>query len=196
MEIFGIIVLLAIRLIMPVSDLHAFLIAAAVAVVCGYTGDMMNDYKTGQIVKTNPKAQLISELVGGLIGAVVSVIALFAVIVRYGGVGGDTGLGAAQAHSVAAMVGGIGDPVVFATALLIGFLLYMKDIPAMIIGIGMILPQSMSIAIFSGGLIALLLGKISKENENLKQNGQIIAAGLLGGEGITGTVLAIIAMFR
>lgn len=195
MEVFGIIVLLAIRLIVPVSNEHAFLIAAAVAVVCGYTGDMMNDYKTGQIVRTNPKAQLISELVGGLFGTVAAVLALFAVIRQFGGVGGETGLTAAQAHSVAAMVSGIGDPVVFATALVLGTLLFLKGVPAMIIGIGMILGQGMSVAIFLGGLLAWLLPRLKKDNAALKQDGQIIAAGLLGGEGITGTIIAFLSMF-
>ncbi len=195
MEVFGIIVLLAIRLVVDVSHEHAFLIAAAVAVVCGYTGDMMNDYKAGQIVKTNPKAQLVSELVGGLIGAVVAVLALFAVIYQFGGVGGDTGLTAAQAHSVAAMVSGIGDPIVFTTALVLGTLLFLKGVPAMIIGIGMILPQGMSVAIFIGGLLSVIIPRLSKNRDQLRQNGQIIAAGLLGGEGITGTIIAFISMF-
>lgn len=195
MEVFGIIVLLAIRLLLPVSNEHAFFIAAAIAVVCGYTGDMMNDYKSGQIVNTNPKAQLISELVGGLIGAVVAVAAFFAVIYQFGGVGGETGLTAAQAHSVAAMVSGIGDPVVFSVSLVLGTLLFLKGVPAMIIGIGMILPQGMSLAIFIGGLLSVIVPKLSKNRAQLRQDGQIIAAGLLGGEGITGTIIAFISMF-
>lgn len=195
MEIFGIIVLLAIRLILTVSDEHAFLIAAAVAIVCGYTGDMMNDYKTGHLIGTNPKAQLIVELSAGLISAVVAVLALFAVIYQFGGVGGDTGLTAAQSHSVAALVSGIGDPVVFVTALVLGIILFLKGIPAMIIGIGMILGQGMSIAIFIGGLLSYLVPKLAKDKDSVKQNGQIIAAGLLGGEGITGTIIAFLTMF-
>lgn len=196
MEVFGIIVLLAIRLIVPVSHEHAFLIAAAVAVVCGYTGDMMNDYKAGQIVGTNPKAQLVTELVGGLIGTVAAVLALFAVIYQFGGVGGDTGLTAAQAHSVAAMVSGIGDPIVFTTSLILGTLLFLKGVPAMIIGIGMILGQGMSAAIFIGGLLSWIVPRIAGKREAaMKQNGQIIAAGLLGGEGITGTIIAFLTMF-
>ena len=65
MEIFGIIILLAIRTLVPVPTTAAFLIAACVAIACGYAGDVLNDYKSGYILQTNPKAQFISELVGG-----------------------------------------------------------------------------------------------------------------------------------
>ena len=49
-----------------------------------------------------------------------AVFALFAIIYSFGGVGGETGLTAAQAHSVTALVKGIGDPVVFFVALVFG----------------------------------------------------------------------------
>jgi putative OPT family oligopeptide transporter len=198
MEIFGIIVLLAIRLLVNVSDVQAFLIAAAVAVACGYAGDMLNDYKAGAVIGTNPTAQLVSQIIGGLIGTVVATLAMFAVIYQYGGqFGGDTGLSAAQAHSVAALVSGIGDPFVFLIAMILGCLLYLKKVPAMIIGIGMLLPFAMSASIFLGGLIRFILdlarkGKMKKDHTI----GHIMAAGFLGGEGITGVVLAIITMFQ
>ena len=199
MELFGIIVLLAIRLFLPVSDLHAFFIAATVAIACGYAGDMLNDYKTGAMLGTNPTAQLISQLLGGLIGAVVGTFALVAIIWQYGGVGGDTGLSAAQAFSVTAMVQGIGDPLVFVLALIIGCLLYLNNVPAMIIGIGMILSLGMGIAIFCGGLISFVVSRIADKKGKTaiwQSGGNVLAAGLLGGEGITGTILAIIAMFH
>lgn len=198
MEIFGIIVLLAIRLLVNVSDVQAFLIAAAVAVACGYAGDMLNDYKAGAVIGTNPTAQLVSQIIGGLIGTVVATLAMFAVIYQYGGqFGGDTGLSAAQAHSVAALVSGIGDPFVFLIAMILGCVLYLKKIPAMIIGIGMLLPFAMSASIFLGGLIRFVLDLVRKDKAKKDHtNGHIMAAGFLGGEGITGVVLAIITMFQ
>ena len=198
MEIFGIIVLLAIRLLLQISDVQAFMIAAAVAVACGYAGDMLNDYKAGAVIGTNPNAQLVSQILGGLIGTIVATLAMFAVIYQYGGrFGGDTGLSAAQAHSVTALVNGIGDPFIFLTALILGCLLYLKKVPAMIIGIGMLLPFTMSASIFAGGVIRLILdlvrrGKAKKDHTT----GHVMAAGFLGGEGITGVVLAIITMFQ
>ncbi|HZK42054.1 MAG TPA: OPT/YSL family transporter, partial [Clostridia bacterium] len=196
MEIFGIIVLLAIRALVTVSPEHAFFIAAIVAVTCGYAGDMMNDYKSGAILKTNPTAQFVIELVGGFFGAFTASIALLAIIYSRGGVGMEVGLPAAQAHSVTAMVAGLGNPILFAIAALIGcaLTLFLK-IPAMIIGIGMMLTGAgLALPIFLGGLLEYLSRThLKKDSQSAIQMG---AAGLLGGEGIMGTLLAIIALFR
>lgn len=196
MEIFGIIVLLAIRALVTVSPEHAFYIAAIVAVTCGYAGDMMNDYKSGALLKTNPSAQFFIELIGGFVGAFTASIALLAIIYSRGGVGIETGLPAAQAHSVKAMVAGLGNPVIFAVAALIGcaLTLFFK-IPAMIIGIGMMLTDTgLALPIVLGGLLEYLSRTHLKKNS--QQAIQMGAAGLLGGEGIMGTVLAIIALFK
>ncbi len=80
MEVFGILVLLVIRLISkPLSLLASFSIAAVVAVACGLTGDVMNDLKSGHLLGTNPREQILpvkeSEEV---IEAVLSVIVLLA----------------------------------------------------------------------------------------------------------------------
>lgn len=195
MEIFGIIVLLAIRAVLHVSAEHAFYIAAIVAVACGYAGDMMNDYKSGAILKTNPSAQFFIELIGGFFGALTASIALLAIIYSSGGVGAAAGLPAAQAHSVTAMVSGLGDPVVFAIAAVVGCLLTLLKIPAMVIGIGMMLTgYGMALPIFLGGLIQWVSEK--RLAESGRQSIQMGAAGLLGGEGIMGTVLAIIGLFK
>jgi uncharacterized oligopeptide transporter (OPT) family protein len=195
MEVFGIIVLLAIRIAVNVSATHAFFIAAVVAVACGYAGDMMNDYKAGAILKTNPTAQYIIELIGGLFGAVTASVAILAIIYSRGGVGVDAGLPAAQAHSVAAMVQGIGDPAFFIIGAVAGCLLTLLKVPAMIIGIGMMLAgYGLAIPIFIGGLIEFFTRKTMKvSSQNTIQMG---AAGMLGGEGLTGTILAIISLFK
>lgn len=193
MEVFGIIVLLAIRLLVRVDDTSAFLIAAVVAVACGYAGDAMNDYKTGAILGTDARAQFVTQLIGGLAGVVAAVFALFVIIWSFGGVGGETGLTAAQAHSVTALVKGIGDPVVFAIAMVLGCLLYVNHVPAMIIGIGMLLSLGMSMAILLGGVASLVITRWVKK-ELPKDSASVVAAGLLGGEGIMATLLAFIAM--
>jgi uncharacterized oligopeptide transporter (OPT) family protein len=194
MEVFGIIVLLAIRLLVQVDDTLAFMIAAVVAVACGYAGDAMNDYKTGAILGTDPRAQFVTQMIGGLAGVAAAIFALFAIIWSFGGVGGETGLAAAQAHSVTALVKGIGDPVVFFIALVLGCLLYINNVPAMIIGIGMLLSLGMAMAILLGGVLSLVMTKLVKK-EQPSSIANVISAGLLGGEGIMATLLAFIAMF-
>lgn len=191
MEIFAIIVLLAVRVFVDVDVVGSFFIAAAVAVACGYAGDLLNDYKTGALLKTNPNAQLISQIAGGIIGAVVASLALFAVIGQFGGVGPGQELPAGQAFAVSQMVEGIGNPVVFWVALGIGVLLNLLKVPSMTLGIGMYLPFEISGIVFLGGLLRLVSDRFFPRAVN---SGNIMASGMLGGEGITGVAIAIIKM--
>ena len=92
------------------------------------------------------------------------------------------------------MVSGICDPLIFTAALLVGLILFLLKIPSMIIGIGMILGLGMSTSIFLGGIICYLVTGFKSDRLTVK--GNIIAAGLLGGEGITSTVIAMITMFQ
>ncbi len=191
MEIFGIIVLLAVRLIVPVDAFTSFFIAAAVAVACGYSGDLLFDYKAGRILGTNPVAQLISQVVGGLTGAVVAALAMFAVVGQFGGVGPDKGLPAGQAFMVSQMINGVGEPVVFGIAAAIGSILYLLKVPVMTLGIGIYLPFEISAPMFFGGAIRFLTDRL---RPRAAETGNIAASGMFGGEGITGVAIAIIKM--
>lgn len=83
MEIFGIIVLIAAKAVSSIGQTEAFFVAAIVAVACGLVGDVMNDFKAGYILKTDPKAQWYAEVVGSLIGAAVSVGVLYVILKAY-----------------------------------------------------------------------------------------------------------------
>ena len=203
MEVFGILVLLAVRLVVPVDTTAAFFIAAAVAVACGYAGDLLNDYKAGAMIGTNPTAQLVSQIVGGVFGTVIAVLGLFAVIYSFGGVGGSTGLSAAQAFAVTGMVKGLGDPflifgtlvspvVVFGGAVTLGAALYLFKVPAMTLGIGIYLPFYISSIVFLGGIVRFVMDRVRPGSN---RNGNIVASGFLGGEGIMGVLIALVAMF-
>lgn len=192
MEIFGIIVLLAIRIFVDLSATDALLVAACVAVSSGYSGDLFNDYKAGQILGTNPKAQLISQIVGGVVGTVVATFALFAIINQFGAVGPGTALPAGQAAGVSAMINGIGSPVVFGIAVAIGAVLYLLRLPSATLGIGLFLPFVISAAVFLGGVIRFITDLIRGKTQN--ETGTVAASGLLGGEGITGVGIALVKM--
>ncbi len=193
MEIFGIIVLLGIRIFVDIDATDALFVAACVAVASGFSGDLFNDYKAGQVLGTNPKAQLISQIVGGVIGTVVAAISLFAIINQFGEVGTGTALPAGQAVGVTAMINGIGNPVVFGIAAAIGAALYLLGLPTATLGIGLFLPFTISSAVFLGGLIRFVTDKIRKNSTD--ETGNVAASGLLGGEGITGVAIALVRMF-
>ncbi|MBN2252388.1 MAG: OPT/YSL family transporter [Kosmotogaceae bacterium] len=189
MEIFGIIILIAVKSVASLGTIEAFLVAGVVAVACGLAGDVLNDFKSGYLLKTDPRAQIVAETVGGVIGAVVSVIVLFIMFRAYGTMGPGTELPAPQAYAVSTMVGGLPNTPAFFFGLMIGIIIYLMKLPGMTLGIGMYLPMEISTAAFVGGVISLIVGKIRPES---KETGMIVSSGLLGGEGITGVVLAII----
>ncbi|MEG1997777.1 MAG: OPT/YSL family transporter, partial [Clostridiales bacterium] len=196
MEIFGVIVLLLVKLIGETGVVPLFFTAAVIAVACGLTGDVMNDFKSGHLLKTNPKNQLIAEAIGGLIGAVVSVGVLLLFVKAYGttafGAGGM--FVAPQASMVAAMVGGIANMPAFFIGLGIGLLLYLVNFPVMTLGLGIYLPFYLSLTAFLGGVIKFVLDKCRKKED--RGDGLVIASGLLGGEAVIGVVIAIIQVCK
>ena len=50
----------------------------------------------------------------------------------------------------------------------------------------------MSATAFIGGLLRFIVDKVRPEMEKKEATGQIIAAGVLGGEGVVGVIIAII----
>ncbi len=202
MEVFGVIVLLACKAATAIGQLEAFFVAAIVAVACGLVGDVMNDFKVGHMVHSDPRAQWFGEAIGGVIGAVVSVIVLFILYNAYGAdaFGDPTVFPAAQAGVVASMVEGIANMPAFLIGLSAGIVFYLLKLPVMTLGLGIYLPFYLSFTAFLGGLLKVVIDLIqrgihkNKPEPEIKKNGigLIIASGLLGGEAIAGVVIALI----
>jgi uncharacterized oligopeptide transporter (OPT) family protein len=196
MEIFGILVLLAMQIIWNPSTTAAFSIAAVTAVACGLTGDMMNDLKSGHLIGTRPSAQFLAEGIGGIVGSLAAVIALLVMKESFGGFGSEF-LPAPQAKAVTAMVGGLGHVPAFVAGLCIALVLTLLKVPAATLGLGVYLPFYISSIMGFGALallgIRLIGGKRMRDAVNA--NTPLVSSGFLGGEGITGVILAIIAMF-
>ncbi|MGC4377498.1 OPT/YSL family transporter [Fictibacillus sp. Mic-4] len=189
MEVFAILVLVAIKSLFNTTMIESFLIAAIVAVACGLTGGVLNDFKSGHLLRTDPKAQFISEAIGGVIGAIVSCLVLYVMFQSYGAMGPGTELPAPQAFAVSTMIDGLPDVKTFFAGLIIGALLYVFNIPGMTIGLGLYLPIYMSTTVFIGGMLKFIISKLSAKKA---KNGMIISSGLLGGEGVAGVVIAIV----
>lgn len=191
MEVFGILVLLLIQVIWHPSLIVLFLTAGVVSVACGLSGDVMNDLKSGHLLKTDPKQQLLAEGIGGVAGAVISVIVLFVMKRSFGGFG-TAELPAPQASAVASMASGLGSSPVFFIGVALGLVLFLLKVPASAIGLGIYLPSMISIMVGLGYILSLLLRLITKADERTTN---LVSSGLLGGEGIAGVVVSIISMF-
>lgn len=209
MEIFGLIVLLIIAAFSNYSEVQLLLIAASVAVACGLAGDVMNDFKVGYVLKTNPIAQLLGQGIGAILGAIVSVVVLYLLFQAHGAqaFGANGTFIAAQASVLASMVSGAVNVPVFVGGLCFGFIAYLVRLPAMIIGLGVYLPFYFSLTAFLGAIIGIVyraIGKSRDKNksdkeqeectERRKETGLVIASGLLGGESIIGVIVALLAV--
>lgn len=199
MEIFGLIVLLAVAALCNVSQVRLFFVAGVIAVACGLGGDVMSDFKTGQLIGTNPRQMWVGQVIGSLLGTVVSVVVLVALVGAYGteAFGPGQAFVAAQASVVATMVSGIPSVPSFALGLVAGIVLYCLRLPAMMLGLGVYLPLYLSLTAPIGALVKLaydrLFGKGQSDSAELSHDdtGIVVASGLLGGESIVGVITAL-----
>jgi len=194
LEVFGLLVLLIIAFICHVGGIQAFLICTVAAVACGLCGDVMNDFKAGHILKSDPKAQWYAELIGGVVGALVGTLVITMFISAYGvdcfGVGKE--FVAAQASAVASMIGGVSNLPAFIIGITVGVILFLMGAPVLTLGLGIYLPFYLSLTVSIGMLIRLICTKVAPAW--FEENGNIIASGLLGGESIVGVVIALVAV--
>lgn len=193
MEVFGIIVVLAAKAVSSIGQTEAFLVAAVVAIACGLAGDVMNDFKAGHILHSDPRAQWIGEAIGGIVGSIVTVFAFYVILTAYGpsAFGPEGMFSAPQAAAVAAMVGGIPHLASFLIGLIAGCVLYCINFPVMTLGLGVYLPFYLSATAFIGGVLKFIVEKAAPEWDK-KGTGLIIASGLLGGEAVIGVIIALI----
>lgn len=193
MEVFGIIILLAAKAASSIGQTEAFLVAAVVAIACGLAGDVMNDFKAGHILHSDPKAQWLGECIGGVIGAFVTVGVFYTILTAYGptAFGNPEMFIAPQAGAVAAMVGGIPHMTAFLIGLVLGCVLYIVNFPVMTLGLGVYLPFYLSATAFIGGALKFIVEKAAPDWDK-KGSGLIIASGLLGGEAVVGVIIALI----
>ena len=206
MEIFGLIVLLAIAAFSDTPLVQLFFVAAVIAIACGLAGDVMNDFKAGHILGTDPKAQWLGQAIGGVLGAVVASAVMMVIAAAYGpeAFGADGTFIATQASVVATMVTGIPNVAAFAIGLAAGVALYFAKAPVMMLGLGIYLPFYMS-ATAALGMVAKLVydavgrrrrGALDEEQaahaaRRHDESGTVMASGLLGGESIVGVLVAL-----
>ncbi|MCI8910300.1 MAG: peptide transporter [Oscillibacter sp.] len=192
MEVFGIFVMAIAKVVCSLEVTQAVFVAAIVAIAAGLTGDVMNDFKSGSILHSDPKAQWYGEVIGGIIGAVVSVGVMLILVKAYGGgVFGSEMFPAAQAAAVASVVGGIANVPVFFGGLIASIVIYFITPRFTMLGLGIYLPFYLSFTACIGGLARFVVSKAAPKFEQ-GSTGTVIASGLLAGEGFIGVVIALI----
>lgn len=220
MEIFGLIVLLAVAAASDIVQVKLFYVAAIVAVACGLAGDIMNDFHAGYRLGTSPQAQWIGQAIGSVLGAFVSVAVMVLLLGAYGpdAFGPQSLFVSAQASVVATFVSGIPSISSLVVGLVLGVVLYFVKFPSMMLGLGIYLPFYMSFSAFLGAVAKLIYDFVCKlverrrhdesaekscENDSAskavvskeqEETGLVVASGLLGGESIVGVIAALIVV--
>ncbi len=96
-----------------------------------------------------------------------------------------------QAAAVASVVGGIANVPAFLGALAVSVIIYFIPPKFTMLGLGIYLPFYLSFSACLGGLLALVLKKVAPNFEK-SGDANIVASGLLAGEGFVGVVIALI----
>ncbi|MBM6867998.1 OPT/YSL family transporter [Collinsella tanakaei] len=196
MEIFGLIVLLFVAAFSEATEVQLFFVAGVIAVACGLAGDVMSDFKTGQIIGTSPRSMWMGQAIGAVLGTFVAVAVLVALVGAYGpdAFGPDALFVSAQANVVATMVSGIPSVGGFCAGLVAGTVLYCAGIPSMMLGLGVYLPFYMSLTTVLGAVVRWVYDRVCASRgldaEASEETGVVVASGVLGGESIVGVIVA------
>jgi len=186
----------------PIGMITAMTIGAVVCIAVCLSGDIAQDLKTGFLLGATPKKMQLIEFAGLAVSALTMGWILFLLGDTYGFVESAAHpkpLLAPQAHVMAAVVGGIlgGDlPWVFIIAGgMIALAVEFLGIGSLPFAIGLYLPLDLSTPIMTGGLLALLVKKMTQKKEHYvirQQKGILFGSGLVAGDALVGIAVALL----
>jgi uncharacterized oligopeptide transporter (OPT) family protein len=194
MEVFAMAILIIVLLFVQLDPVVAVILAAILCISAGMAGDFMQDLKAGHLVGTNPKDQIKAQIISVFSSGIVIGIVLVALDHMYKL--GSVNLPAPQAVALSSIVsaGGISEFMVYGIIagglLTIASLYFKQGIAPIAFGIGLYVPIELSFPLFAGGVLRYIADK-----KRWTEKGQLIAAGLIGGEGFLGVLLALFGMF-
>ncbi|MFL2490593.1 MAG: OPT family oligopeptide transporter [Candidatus Neomarinimicrobiota bacterium] len=189
----------------------AILVGAVVCCAAAIGGDNLQDLKTGNIVGATPWKQQIMQVIGVISAALSLGFILMILDGAYGiaDVTRETSLDAPQATLMASVAEGVFEGnlewTIICIGAIIGLLIILVDqyqlkrgsdfrVPILAVAIGMYLPIELTFPIFIGGMINHYANKISSQKG--KNNGLLMAAGLITGEALMAIFIAIPLFFE
>jgi len=175
-------------------------VGAVVCCAAAIAGDVLQDFKTGQIVGSTPKYLQLGEMIGVVATALV-IAPILMLLYRGYGIGPGTGLEAPQAQAMSglltAVFGGTVNYVMFLAGMELAVLLILFDIPILAVAIGIYLPFTLSTPIMLGGILHAVVDRIGRKNrkedvasEKLHNRGILYSSGLIAGEAFAGILAA------
>ena len=179
----------------------AIAIGGVICIVAAIAGDTSQDLKTGFIVGATPKKQQLAEMIGVVVSAAAIGGVLYLLNEAWGY--GSEQIPAAQATMMKMLVEGIMNADLPWALIFIGvfvaIVVEILKVPVMPFAVGMYLPFSLSAGIMAGGIVRYIVEKIKGTDEEKKERadrGVLFTSGMIAGEGIMGSVLAVLAVVK
>jgi putative OPT family oligopeptide transporter len=188
----------------------ALVVGCAVCTALSTSGAFITDLKVGYWLGASPFQQERWKFLGILIaslcvGAVIWVLATsygFMIEDASGQMVVNPNLPAPQGNLMATIVSSVmgGEQqalILFLLGGIVAVMLEMAKVPALAFGLGMYLPIEINMAVFFGAAVGHFIGKTGKteeEREARKEQGTLIASGLMAGAAIIGTIGAILLL--
>ena len=180
------------------GKMGALTVGTVVAISASIAGDMSQDLKTGYILGATPRQQQIGELLGVLTSAVFVCMTVIAIGKVWGF--GTKEIPAPQATLMKLVIEGVLDQtlpwVLVGIGVCITILAALFRLPTLAFAVGVYLPVATMVPIFLGGLLRLWAERSAKSKEVAAaraDHGVLLGSGLVGGEGLMGVVIAIVA---
>ncbi len=175
----------------PLGYLPAFLIVCFVSIAAAIAGDIGHDYKSAQIIGTKAKDIIKIDMLAVIVAGILAPVVLNVITTAYGSDFFTQAMPAPQAQLVAGSIFGFPNPMVFYAGFAIAFFWIVIEsvtkrkapVLPMVFGIGLFLGPVLGILLAIGGLIRYYF---DRKKANVYAAGVVIAAGMMGGEGIAG----------
>ncbi len=190
----------------------ALIVGTAVCTALSTSGALITDFKIGYWLGATPRNQERWKFLGI---AVAALVVAFVVPIMDSGyhflVDDGTGTGtlisntkvlpAPQANMIAAVSKGLlDDPanqpwLLYGLGGIVAIVLYMAGVPMLAFALGMYLPISINLPVLIGAFVAWLIGQSGKDEKirnARKEQGTLIASGLMAGAAIFGIITAIL----
>jgi len=182
----------------------AMSVGTIVCIAVCMSGDIAQDLKTGYLLGATPFKQQLTEFIGLLFPALAMGFFIYLLNDVFGFVEGATGrppLLAPQANVMATIVQGVMNQNLPWAPILVGamiaFAVELLGISSLPFAIGLYLPLSLSTPIMTGGVVALIVRKMSREKEHKANNerGVLFASGLVAGDALIGVAVAFMMLW-
>lgn len=178
----------------------AIAIGSVICIISAIAGDTSQDLKTGYLLGATPKKQQIGEMIG-VIASALAIGGTLYLLNQAWGFGSDE-LAAPQATLMKLIVEGVMGGNLPWTLVFIGafiaIIVEIIGIPVLPFAIGVYLPVQLNACIMVGGLVRLVVEKITDKKDDKEETvnkGILFCSGMIAGEGIVGILLALLAVF-